>query len=116
MSRLIVDYEEHNQRFVIHADPNRRDWQKPEYYREFKRVAASMVPTGGQVMVRLGENIVAVLPDQDDIHLGRVPDDKVIVTQLKHTSDGRTLYNIVSMDRDDPRLSGYDLPDMPEIR
>lgn len=110
ISRLIVDYEEQSNRFVIHGDPNRNDWKKIEYYREIKGVSRAMMPKGGQVMVRLGNSIIAILPDQDDVSLGNVSDDKIIVTQAKIGRDGKTFYNILAMDREDPRLSGYELP------
>ncbi len=87
-AKFLINYEDKNNRIVIHADPARADaWRAEPYYRTIKQWAASSRRAGGMVLVWAGSRATIVLPDRD-IELGDVRDDQLIVPVEQHTVRG----------------------------
>jgi hypothetical protein len=65
-SRIVLLTEANGKRIIAHVDTQRPDaWKREPYYSTLKRWAANAAPTGGQVMVSIGQRMIAILPDRD---------------------------------------------------
>lgn len=107
--RMVLDFEPHANRIVIHVDSGRIDaWRREPYYSEIKQWALRASQNQGQVIVWQGMDAVAVLPDRE-INLGRVRSDQLIITSEKHTLTGIKM-DVMVMERNDPRLTGIRQP------
>lgn len=107
--RMVLDFEPHANRIVVHVDSGRNDaWKREPYYSEIKRWAVGASQNQGQVIVWQGLDAVAVLPDRE-INLGRVRSDQLIITSEKRTSTGIT-FDVILMERNDPRIAGMEHP------
>ncbi|MEH6487122.1 hypothetical protein [Hyphomonas oceanitis] len=113
--RMVLTFEDHANRIVIHVDRGRANaWTKEPYYSQIKNWAVRAAAVRGQVVVWQGLDAIIVLPNTDK-NLGRVRDDQLIITSEKRTPQGVVL-DAVLMDRDDPRLSGLELPNHDDPR
>ena len=105
--RMVLNYEAHANRIVIHVDSSRLDaWRREPYYSEIKGWAAMAAENQGQVIVWQGLDAVAVLPDRE-INLGHVRSDQLIITRA--TAAG-VPFDVILMERDDPRIAGIPQP------
>jgi hypothetical protein len=106
---MVVHYEDHAERLVIHVDATRRDaWKKEPYFSQIKNWARRAAERQGQVVIWQGLDAIVVLPDREK-PMGRVRSDQLIITIEKRTPFGTEL-DVEIMDRDDPRLAGRRLP------
>ncbi len=106
---MVVDFEPHANRIVIHVDGTRPDtWRRQTYYSQIKQWSLAAAHNRGQVVVWQGLDAIAVLPDRDVV-LGPVREDQLIITSERHTPFGLKL-DVMLMDRNDPRLAGMKVP------
>lgn len=106
---MVLDFEPHANRIVVHVDSGRIDaWKREPYYSEIKKWALGASQNQGQVIVWQGLEAVAVLPGRE-INLGRVRSDQLIITSEKRTLSGTT-FDVMLMERNDPRLAGMRQP------
>jgi len=100
--KMVLAYEAHANRIVVHVDAGRPyAWKKEPYYSQIKTWARNAIAIRGQVIVWQGLDAVAVLPDRD-VNLGRVKGTQVIVSIPKPGGG----FDLTLMDHDDPRLKG----------
>jgi hypothetical protein len=106
---MVLDYEPHANRIVVHVDSGRSDaWRREPYYSEIKQWALRASQNQGQVIVWQGLDAIAVLPDRE-VNLGRVRSDQLIITTEKRTLTG-IKFDVTVMERNDPRLAGIQQP------
>ncbi|WP_374308730.1 hypothetical protein [Dongia sp.] len=104
-SKMVLTADNGGNRITIAVDPGRADaWRKDPYYRQIKTWAHAALPHQGQVMIKNGDRMTMILPD-DDVDLGIVRQDQLIVTGEQQTPQGVKLRAFV-IDRDDPRAKG----------
>jgi hypothetical protein len=107
--RMVLDYEPHANRIVVHVDSGRSDaWRREPYYSEIKQWALRASQNQGQVIVWQGMDAMAVLPDRE-VNLGRVRSDQLIITTEQRTLTGPK-FDVTVMERSDPRLAGIQQP------
>ena len=107
--KMVLHYEAHANRIVIHVDAGRIDaWRKEPYYSQIKSWARKAIAYRGQVIVWQGTDAVAVLPNREK-NLGRVRDDQFIVTAERRSAGGVDL-DVLVVEKDDPRIQGSQLP------
>ena len=104
ISRIVVTFNSSWNRLSAYVDPDWSDaWRGEPYYSDLKQWAASLQPTRGQVVVKIGDRAIVILPDQD-VDLGIMADDDLIVTVEVETPSGLKL-NALKMKLDDPRVT-----------
>ena len=115
-SKIILVAElEGGGRIAAHVDPGRSDaWRRKFYYEELKRWATLAVEHQGQVVVCVNKRTIVILPDQD-VDLGIVEDDELIVNVEREGPMG-TIYDAIKIKDDDPRASRVRLPGKPPAR
>ena len=87
--------------FVL-VDPSRAGaWRNAPYHAKLRGWAAGMVPRGGQILVREGREMFAILPDHEKA-LGHVEEGLVFLTTQRQTPNG-TQYDMEVVSPDDPR-------------
>jgi hypothetical protein len=102
-SRMVLYYDDEAKRMGVHVDPARPDaWTQAPYYDDLKRWARAAAPIRGQVIVRVGEERIAILPDRDK-RLGALDADQVLVS-VEYETPVNVIYDVVAMDKNDPRL------------
>jgi hypothetical protein len=103
--KMLLAYDERNApRLSVHVDPGRPNaWREEPYYSQIKRWATAAAAKRGQVIVWVGRNTFAVLPDRDK-ELGEVRADQFIITSAKQGPRGPVLDAFV-VDKDDPRAT-----------
>ena len=107
-SGLMLHFDRDVNRMEIHVDPARPGgWRAEPFHSEMRAWAAAAVPSHGQVIVWEGEELTAILPDRDK-PLGTMRDDHLLVGYERDTEDGGVFYDIIIMDKDDPRLAPPD--------
>lgn len=108
-SHLVMNFEPHANRIIVRVDVGRTSaWRREPYYSVIRNWGVMALQNDGQVLVIEGHDTIAVLPDRDK-NLGRVRDDQVMVTAVRSGIAGDN-YDILVLDRDDPRLAGMTLP------
>ena len=86
-SRIILYSDETGQRLFAHVDPGFPGaWRAEPYYSQLKRWS-QQVAQGRQVLVRIGERMIAVLPTRE-IDLGVIRTGDVIRTYPVETANG----------------------------
>lgn len=106
---MVLHYEDFANRIVVHVDGEKRDaWRAAPFYGQIKNWATLASFSQGQVIVWEGLDAVAVLPDKE-VNLGPVRADQLIITRERRTILG-TQFDVILMDRDDPRIAGQQLP------
>jgi hypothetical protein len=104
-SGLCLHFDPQTSRMEVHVDPDRPGaWMQSPFHEEMRAWSAASMPARGQVIVWEGEDLIAILPHADK-HLGPMRPDQLIVTHEKSEA-GALTYDVMIMDRDDPRLSG----------
>ena len=87
-AKFLINYEDHANRIVIHADPQRPDaWRADPYIKIIRQWAAASRREGSLVLVWAGQNATIVLPDRE-INLGKVREDQLIVPVERRTPRG----------------------------
>jgi hypothetical protein len=77
-------------RLMVFADPARPGaWALEPYRRQLQRMAASLYPCGFQVMVRIGDRHIAILPDRE-VDLGICRGQFAIKCTPRYTPHGMT--------------------------
>ncbi|MCB2049511.1 MAG: hypothetical protein KDE32_14990 [Novosphingobium sp.] len=99
----MVIYALDKTRLVIEVDPDTPNvWKLDPHYSDIKRWAREAVQTRTQqLIVQVGNRIIAVLPDQD-IDLGILDDNEVVA--IDRSEDGS--YSARKCKVGDPRLQG----------
>jgi hypothetical protein len=98
----VVAAEGDGKRLAAYVDPARPDaWKAEPYYGQLKEWARLAARKRRQVVVCIGLKTIVILPDED-VDLGVIGDDELIVTGEKNTSTGLKL-RALKMKRDDPR-------------
>src|SRR5262249_24168007 len=91
-ARMVLTWESHANRMVIHVDGGRPDaWRKEPYYAQIKRWAEAALRNRGQR--RLGQRKAAssVLPDRE-LFAGRVGPGQAIAVMEKRGPEGVELF------------------------
>jgi hypothetical protein len=89
-------------RVTVHVDPDVPDaWKTTPYYADLKHWARYAAEHNGQLVVSIGQNTIAVLPDSD-VDLGFVDEDEIVFTGRR--ADGS--YGARKFKLDDPELRG----------
>lgn len=102
-SGLVLHFDAPAKRMEVHVDPERPDaWRAAPYHGQMRAWAAATAREGGQVIVWIGEERFAILPDRDKA-LGELGPGQMIVSH-EFIRDGVWGYDIVVMDENDPRL------------
>lgn len=87
-AKFLINFEDANQRIVIHADPARGDaWRAEPFISTLRVWARRSLDAGGMLMVWTGQRATIVLPDRE-IELGHVRDDQFIVRVPRMTPRG----------------------------
>jgi hypothetical protein len=104
-SGLVLHFDALANRMEVHVDPERPEaWRAEPYNANLHAWAAASAPDGGQVIIWVGEELFAVLPDRDKA-LGHLDKGQLIVSH-EFLEDGTWFYDIEIMDETDPRLAG----------
>jgi hypothetical protein len=104
-SGMVLHFDAQAARMEVHVDPARPDaWRDASFHPYLRAWAEASAPTGGQVIVWVGEDLFAVLPDRDKA-LGALRDGQMIVSH-ESVRDSERVYDIEIMDADDPRIAG----------
>ncbi|MFO7854597.1 MAG: hypothetical protein R6V44_05165 [Paracoccaceae bacterium] len=105
-ARLFLASEHDGMRLTCVVDPARPDaWRKDPYYGLLKGAAKQAARFDGQVCVKVGRRWWVVLPDED-VALGEVGEDEVIVTEIGTGEDGSRRLKAMTLPRGDPRAKG----------
>lgn len=73
---------------IVQVDPHRPDaWKRPPYYVALHKHAANIYRKGGQIVARIGDQAVAILPDRD-VDLGLCSEEDRVVTTPQFTPQG----------------------------
>jgi hypothetical protein len=81
-TKVVFALDADGQRVSAWVDPSARDaWKQPSVYGLLKRLAILGMKARKQVLVRLGEEMVAILPEQD-VPLGVVKPGQVVVYEV----------------------------------
>ena len=104
-SAMVVAFEFECERITFHVDPDRPNaWVEQPYYADLKRWAALAAQDLRQVIVRVGDRSIVILPTED-VDLGVVTDDERIVLG-EVPENGRLRLRAFKLRADDPRLAG----------
>jgi hypothetical protein len=104
-SGLVLHFDGPANRMDVHVDPARPDaWRAEAYHPHLRAWAEASAPGGGQVIVWVGEDLFAVLPDRDKA-LGPLQKGQAIVSH-EFMQDGEWFFDIELMDENDPRIAG----------
>lgn len=89
---------------TAYMDPgNPMAWRKEPYYSSLKSWAHRALPGLGQVCVRIGKRVIAILPD-GDTDLGIVEDDERVLLERRHLPSGPVV-RALKVKYDDPRFA-----------
>lgn len=103
-SRMVLYYDDEAKRLGVHVDPKKPDaWTQAPYHADLRRFARAAAPIGGQVIVRVGEERIAILPDRDK-RLGALAADEVLAGIAYETPAG-VIYDVLVVKKDDPRVA-----------
>jgi len=109
VSKLILVFDGEDNRVRVHVDPDYPDaWRAEPYYSKLKQWAVVAAPHRTQIIVRIQDHVIAILPDRD-IDLGILEQGDVIVTEETETPDGVRL-NILKVPEQDPRAAALSRP------
>jgi len=75
-------------------------WREAPYYQEIKAMAVMAFAENRQVLVTIGNKVVAMLPDRE-VELGAVSDDEMVITGRR--PDGS--WGAAKVRKDDPRMA-----------
>jgi hypothetical protein len=77
-------------------------WRKEPYYSNLRQWSANALPTLGQVCVRIGRRVIAILPNSET-DLGIIEDDERVLIERRHTPGGPVV-RAIKVKQDDPRF------------
>jgi hypothetical protein len=102
-ARMVLYYDDEANRLGVFVDPAKPDaWRAAPYHSDLRMWARAAAPTRGQVIIFVGDDRIAILPDRDK-RLGPAEPGQVLVGMEYETPTG-VIYDVIAMDRDDPRL------------
>jgi hypothetical protein len=109
---MVLSYEAKAKRVNVCVDPDfAMAWRAEPYYSRIKAMALSILRQGGHLVVWQGVDGVGVLPDRD-VFLGPPTGNQVIIAGPRR-GVATEIYDIVAIDRNDPRLSSVRNPMAP---
>lgn len=81
-SKMVIAAEGEGNRLTIYVDPSfPTNWRKEPYYSQLRNLAVQLIPAGTQLLVRINDRGIALLPDKE-IDLGRFrKDDHIVIFQ-----------------------------------
>lgn len=104
-SRIVLAAELDGQRLVAMVHPDRPDaWRRQPFYGQLKAWSRAAVEYKGQIVVKVAGRCFVILPDED-VELGHVGDDEVIVSTYTPTPSGVDI-KAMKLPRSDPRAAG----------
>ncbi|MBV9044076.1 MAG: hypothetical protein JO348_13580 [Alphaproteobacteria bacterium] len=87
-SRLVLAEDGAARRMTVHVDLSRPDaWKREPFYSTFRKWASDIVPNGMQLLIRLGERTIVMLPDRE-VDLGIVAEGESIAIDRQYTPQG----------------------------
>lgn len=90
-SKMVLALEGDGQRIAAHVDPSFPGaWRRSPYYQELKKWSEIAARSQVQVSVWIGRHAIVIVPDQD-IDLGFVSEDEVVVSTTAMTPQGPKL-------------------------
>lgn len=103
-AKFVLDADMGGRRITAYVDAARPNaWKEEPYYAQFKAWAKAFAPQLGQVVIAIGKRMIVVLPD-DDVDLGELAADELIVTQKRQTPTGSGL-TALKVKRSDSRAA-----------
>jgi hypothetical protein len=103
-AKFLLDSDMGGRRITAYVDPARPDaWKEAPYYAQFKVWAKALASHRGQVVISVGKRTIVILP-HEDVDLGVVAQDEMIVTQVRQTPAGPVL-NALTVKKDDARAT-----------
>lgn len=104
-SRIVLAAQLDGQRLVASVHPDRPNaWRREPYYSQLKAWARAAIAHKGQVVVKVGERHHVILPEED-VEIGLVSEDEVIVSSYTPSPDGMSV-KVMKLPRSDPRAAG----------
>jgi len=92
-SKIIVAYEDQNDRLAIHVDESRKTaWRDRPYYDEIMNWVRRLTAEGKHVLVWEGKNAIVVLPNRE-INLGRIGVNQEMILEKRQTPRGLVVVN-----------------------
>ena len=92
-SKIIVAYEDENERLAIHVDESRKTaWRQAPFYQEIMNWVRRLTREGKHVMVWEGKNAIVVLPDKE-INLGPIGANQEMIVEKLNTPTGPVIVN-----------------------
>lgn len=90
-SKMVLCLEGDGQRIAAHVDPSFPGaWRRSPYYQELKHWSGIAAQAQQQVSVWIGRRAIVIVPDQD-IDLGFIAEDEVVVSTTTMTPQGPKL-------------------------
>jgi hypothetical protein len=88
-SKLVLRVESGGHLIAVHVDPgDPAAWRRESYYPTLKRLAAKGADSNQQVIVYIGNRVIAIFPNKD-VEVGTMnPGDQLVVREVQGT-DGR---------------------------
>jgi hypothetical protein len=103
-AKFVLDVDMGGRRITAYVDAARPNaWREAPYYAQFKAWAKAFASELGQVVISVGTRTIVVLP-HEDVDLGEVGADELIVTQERHTPAGPVL-TALKVKKSDPRAT-----------
>ena len=107
-SKMVVTRATDSNRLVVYVDPDRTNaWRKEPFYSDLKSWARGAARNQGQVLVAQGRDMIVIMPEEE-INVGPVRDDQVIISRRKRGAERGTFDHLV-VDQDDPVLEAINL-------
>ena len=88
---MVLSLEGDGQRIAAHVDPSFPGaWRRSPYYQELKQWSGIAARAQTQVSVWIGRHAIVIVPD-DDIDLGFIAEDELVVSTTTMTPQGPKL-------------------------
>lgn len=73
---------------IVQVDPQRPDaWKRAPYHAALRKHANKVYAAGGEIIVRIGDHGIAILPDRD-VDLGHCGENDRVMTRQRFTPQG----------------------------
>jgi hypothetical protein len=87
-SRMMLVLDLDGRRLRVHVDPHRPDaWKREPYHSMLRGYAKNLIPDRGQVLVKVVNRRIAILPDRD-VDLGTIAGEFVVNYTPRFESQG----------------------------
>lgn len=87
-SKIVLYMIDDGSRLIAHVDPGTPDaWRRAPYYAQLRAWSKSGIRAGRSVVVRIGERLIAILPDRD-VDLGKVAAGDMLVIGERRGPEG----------------------------